>query len=308
MLPPVPDTTTAACRIYVLLAGDGRSAVIFRRGPSRLVLVLRWWLGSDTIEPGQWLRGRIYERRSDLSHDGELLIYFAAKWQTSMATWTAVSRPPYLSALAIWPKGDAWGGGGLFQGGRTIGLNHAGDAAARASSARLPKTYRIVPCADWAGKGEDNPIAHTRMIRDGWRCLATGKAERYGSSQEFAWKLSEPEIYERVSPNAPPGFEGLALHRALRGVGQRDGAWYVEDFSVRTADGTLLRVIEGASWADWQANGDLLLALDGRIYRVVRRDVGEVAVDPLHGARLVVDLRGSKFTPTAAPAAALRWP
>ncbi len=30
------------CRIYAILARDGRSAVVFRRGPSRRVLVMRW--------------------------------------------------------------------------------------------------------------------------------------------------------------------------------------------------------------------------------------------------------------------------
>ncbi len=77
--------TEPACRVYAILARDGRSAVVFRRGPSRQVLVLRWWLGDDRIEPGQWLKGRIYERRCDLSPDGDLLIYFAAKWNTPLA-------------------------------------------------------------------------------------------------------------------------------------------------------------------------------------------------------------------------------
>lgn len=71
---------------------------------------------------GQWFKGRIYERRCDLSPSGEKLIYFAAKYRSPLYTWTAVSRPPFLTALLLWPKGDAWGGGGLFNNERTIGL------------------------------------------------------------------------------------------------------------------------------------------------------------------------------------------
>jgi hypothetical protein len=48
------------------------------------------------------------------SPDGELLLYFAlqgSRWQTSYrGSWTAVSRVPWLHALALWPQGDTWGG------------------------------------------------------------------------------------------------------------------------------------------------------------------------------------------------------
>jgi hypothetical protein len=118
------DAIEPACRLYAILARDGRSAVVFRRGPSKQVLVLRWWLEDDRLEPGQWFNGRIYERRADLSPDGDLLIYFAANWHAPYETWTGVSRPPYLTALALWPKGDAWGGGGVFDQPRVVGLNH----------------------------------------------------------------------------------------------------------------------------------------------------------------------------------------
>src|SRR5688572_31305259 len=47
-----------------------------------------------------------------LSPDGEHLIYFAANYAEHhpLQTWTAVSRPPYFTALALRQKGNAWGG------------------------------------------------------------------------------------------------------------------------------------------------------------------------------------------------------
>ncbi len=53
--------------LYAILARDARTGVVFRRGPSRQVQLIRWDLRDDTFEHGQWFKGRIYERRCDLS-------------------------------------------------------------------------------------------------------------------------------------------------------------------------------------------------------------------------------------------------
>ncbi|MBV8516144.1 MAG: hypothetical protein JO197_01960 [Acidobacteria bacterium] len=92
-------------RIYALLARSTARAVVFRRGPSKRVFLLGWNTANDQFEQGQWLKGRIYERRCDLSPDGQLLLYFAANYQEPYFSWSAISRPPYLTALALWPKG-----------------------------------------------------------------------------------------------------------------------------------------------------------------------------------------------------------
>ena len=110
----------APCRLYVILARDASVGVIFRRGPSKWVQIVLWDTASDTFSPGQWFHGRIYEKRCDLSPDGTFMIYFARKINGRTIfdaeytyAWTAISRPPYLTALALWPKGDCWDGGGL---------------------------------------------------------------------------------------------------------------------------------------------------------------------------------------------------
>jgi hypothetical protein len=112
-----------SCRLYVILARKAPTGVIFRRGPTRHVRLIRWHLEDDSFEPGQWLNSRIYERRCDLAPRGDLLIYFAANHRPPFRSWTAVSRPPWFTALALWPKGNCWGGGGLFKNGRRILLN-----------------------------------------------------------------------------------------------------------------------------------------------------------------------------------------
>ena len=72
---PVP------ARLHVILAREAAKAVVFRRGPSDQVCTLGWDLETDTFTMGQWLKGRIYEYRSDLSPDGELMIYFATDYR-----------------------------------------------------------------------------------------------------------------------------------------------------------------------------------------------------------------------------------
>lgn len=299
---------TPACRVYAILARDGRSAVVFRRGPSRRVMLLRWWLDSDTIEPGQWLKGRIYERRCDLSPDGELLVYFATRWNGPIETWTAVSRPPYFTALALWPKGDAWGGGGLFLGPREIGLNHRDGNITLADGFALPKGVKVERYADYAGYGEDNPIEDVRLSRSGWHRVQAAEDVPYGATKGYSWKFDTPEILEALSPNTPSGGRPARLHRIIKAIGQRDGPWYVEDFIVRDHDGNELRRIVDGSWADWQANGDLLFGLEGKLYRLPQKLTSVAASDPLDGAKLVADLTGYVFDPQPPPKWATKWP
>ena len=71
-----------SARIHAILPRKGNKAVVFRRGPASCVAVIGWDLATDTFKVGQWLRGRIYPFRCDLSPDGEYLLYFAARYST----------------------------------------------------------------------------------------------------------------------------------------------------------------------------------------------------------------------------------
>jgi hypothetical protein len=42
-----------SCRLYALLAREAPTGVIFRRGPSSQVRLIRWNLEDDSFEPGQ---------------------------------------------------------------------------------------------------------------------------------------------------------------------------------------------------------------------------------------------------------------
>jgi hypothetical protein len=104
------------CWMFVHLARQAHVGVILRRGPTKWWRVTLWDTGSDNFEGGQWFHGHIYPERCDVSPDGKLFLYFAGKFRHRdvARTWTAVSRPPYLTALALWPIGGTLGGRGVF--------------------------------------------------------------------------------------------------------------------------------------------------------------------------------------------------
>ena len=107
-----------SCRLFVLKAAVAPAAIILRRGPSNWYHVIRWDLRRDLFEHGTWFSGHIYEQRCDISPDGNLFLYGAFKRIKIGADWvysyTAVSRPPWLHALELYPKSSTYEVGGRF--------------------------------------------------------------------------------------------------------------------------------------------------------------------------------------------------
>jgi len=156
-------------RLHVLLARDASAAVVIRRGPSRHTAVIGWDRKTDKFKVGQWLYGRIYERRCDLSPDGEHLIYFAmnGRWESSVkGSWTAISKAPYLRAVSLFAKGDCWHGGGLFQTSTKYWLNDGYGHEFQLEDRHLRRVVEY----PWHEKygGECLGVYYIRLQRDGW--------------------------------------------------------------------------------------------------------------------------------------------
>jgi len=279
-------------RIYVLMARATPRAVVFRRGPSKQVLLLTWSTDTDQFQEGQWLKGRIYERRCDLSPDGRLLLYFAASYRGPFFSWSAVSQPPYLTALALWPKGDAWGGGGQFQSRGRIVLNHRETEMALADGFRLPKWLDVQPFGMHSGWGEDDPVWSSRLERDGWTQVSGGT---------IAMHLDPPIIWEKRHPLAPDRY---TLQMTIRGINERNGPWYLIDHRVCSDEGES-HPLGRSDWADWSQTGDLLFARQGSLYRLGYADG---VLSSLSLAREIIDLAGHNFVNREAPNEATQWP
>lgn len=162
--------TTFPARLHILLAQEHELGVVIRRGPSKQVCTLLWDRSCDEFRVGQWLKGRIYERRCDLSPDGKYLIYFAMNghWQTGTGgAWTAISYAPYLKALALFAKGDCWHGGGLFTGRDTYWLNNGYGHTTLWDTAKLRRDLTYLPTGSYGG--ECLSVYYPRLLRDGWQ-------------------------------------------------------------------------------------------------------------------------------------------
>lgn len=86
-------------RVHIILARQGSMAIAIRRDPAKRVCTVGWDRAKDTFQMGQWIKGRMYERRCDLSLDGRHFIYFAMNGKMTSETrgsWTAISRTPYF--------------------------------------------------------------------------------------------------------------------------------------------------------------------------------------------------------------------
>jgi hypothetical protein len=258
--------------LYAILARDAPRAVIFRRGPSKQVLLLAWNLDDDTFEEGQWLKGRIYERRCDLSPDGRYLLYFAANWKEPYQSWTAISRPPFLTALALWPKGDAWGGGGHFASNKHILLNHRPEHMQLAEDYKLLRSWKVEPLGEHSGRGEDDPIWSSRLLRDGWtrRSNETKRTDRKGR----VWVTYDtPVVWEKKHP-----FADRVLRMSIEGIGERDGSWYLITHEIIDGETRQMTPLGRTDWAEWSRNGDLLHSRETKLYRNGRllRDFGDL--------------------------------
>lgn len=293
----------ASARIHVILARDAPVAAVLRRGPSKQVLLSAWNLARDTLEHGQWFKGRIYEQRCDLSPNGEYLVYFAASQRPPFGSWTAVSRPPYLTALLLYPKGDCWGGGGSFASDRRLDLNHRVPGETRlAEGYRLPRRLEVGAFGDYPGRGEDDPIRHQRMIRDGWVLQQAGTGIQRGFDAS-PWVVYDPPcIYARPHRVLP----ALSLERRTVGLNEKNGPWEIKEHRVTGPGEAVLLDLGRSDWADWDFRGDLLFARDGRLHRC--RGPRTTAARPEIGPPVVVaDLRGLTFRQLAPPTWATEW-
>jgi hypothetical protein len=286
-----------------LVARKAPVAIVFRRGPSKQVLLVRWNLSDDSFEAGQWLKGRVYERRCDLSEDGERLIYFAANYRARhpLQTWTAVSRPPYFTALALWQKGDAWGGGGLFPSQNEILINHPAESLVLADGAQIPRDVKVLPLAN-AGRGEDAPIVRERMSRDGWVLMQEGHWVEDRSNAGTSWTADPAETWHRVHPRRP---QDCALQMRTHGIHELQGSWYVTSYELVNRAGQVVRDLGRADWADWDSSGDLLLARAGKMFRTTVGSDG--SLDLYAAERELIDLSGLVFEAREPVPEATRW-
>jgi hypothetical protein len=274
-------TPSSAPRIYCIPATRAPVVAVFRLGPSRWSHIGRWDLAAGRYEPGGWLRGRIFPRRSDLSPDGQYLCYFAHKpnatWEHGEA-YVALSKLPWLTALHAFATCGTW----------TRGYDFTEDGSRdNVFAERLPIPYglRSIPAAQFANErrrgwveAEDSPV---RDPGDAWDIHRNARMRK-----------SQPEG-TRVLCVESVGFAGGAF-----GVDQS-----VDGLRVRyslESEGDL-ELLDDLQWADWSRDGQLLVATRSGLLQVRNLES--------NGSSIVfeTDLSNLEPNPTPAPGWAQHW-
>jgi hypothetical protein len=268
-------------RIYCIPAIQAPVVAVFRRGPTNWSHVGRWDLAERRYEPGAWLRGRIFPRRSDLSPDGRLLCYFAHKptatWEQGEA-YVALSKLPWLTALHAFGTCGTWTRGFFFT--KDGGWDNLEDV-------KLPIPYglRSIPMVQFANEQrrgwEEAPDSPPRDPKDVWdqrrnarmqKCQPRGKRMLYVES--VGWAGGEFGVDQAV--------DGLRVRYSLESDGD-------------------LKQLDDLQWADWDREGQLLVATRGGKLQVwnLDGDGPEILFEQ--------DLSLLEPNPAPAPAWAQRW-
>jgi hypothetical protein len=205
----MPQLPRFPARIHVLLASQAPIGLILRRGPSKSVATILWNRKTDEFQLGQWLRGRIYERRSDLSPNGKHFLYFAmnGKWNSdSRGSWTAISRAPFLKALAFFPKGDCWHGGGLWTGPQQYWLNDGYGHSMVTDTTEVQRDTQWQPSKNYGG--ECPGVYYQRLIRDGWTLKERINVGKWKDQVIFEKPCANGWVLRKIAHaevGAPPG-------------------------------------------------------------------------------------------------------
>jgi hypothetical protein len=272
-------------RLHVLFASRSEQALVIRRGPSNLVATIAWDRRRDRFTLGQWMKGRLYERRCDLSPDGAHLLYFAMNghWQSeSRGSWTAISRAPYLRAIGFFTKGDCWHGGGLFVPTRKTeksrywlndGYGH--HVVRQTNEVTRDATYRPSPSFG----GECPGVYYHRLMRDGWTYLAHDKGEK--------WK--SVDVFEKTLVH---GFRLRKIAHCETGAPPGKGCYWDEHVLIDPSGEE--RVERDWEWAELDGSR-LVYATDGKLFARSLDQKG--LADP----RMLHDFTPMKFEAIAAP-------
>lgn len=263
---------------------------VLRRGPSDWSQVVRWEVAAGTVEHGSWLRGNLYPQRCDLSPDGRWLAYFTLRQRSTWAagpTYIAISRLPWLTALAAWGTCGTWTRGVHFaERPRTweVGEPAEGDVVP------LRQRYRL-------GLALTRPRAFAVEARRGWRESSDSPAY---DPEHDPW--DERRARTLTMTRMRPGTnDGARLTVAGWYAAFRSGqpSWAETRYTIEDLEGA--RPLPGVQWADWDSQGRLLVATtDGQL---------QVRDEPWDASAAVwaVDLSGDVPAPAEPPAVARRW-
>lgn len=277
-------------RLFGIPATRSPVVAIIRRGPSDWSRLSGWDPEAGTLEAGSWIHATLYPQRCDLSPDGRWFAYFTLRQRATWSvgpTYIALSRLPWLTALAAWGTCGTW----------TRGLHVVDDR----------RTWEVGPPAE----GDVEPLrTRYRFGLELTRPAAFAVERRRGWTETAGSPPYDRELDpwdERRAPRltmekARPGGRAAA-RLTVRGryAAVRSGrpSWAETVYAIEDDHGR--HELDGIQWADWDSTGRLLVATTGGRL--------EVRTDPWDetGSLSSLDVGDEQPDPTEPPPIARRW-
>lgn len=260
-------------RIFCIPATASPILAVMSRGPSGWYHVGRWNVQEWVYEPGAWFRGRLFPQKCDLSPDGRWLAYSAhqpsARWPAG-TIYEAVSRLPWLHALAAWEAGTTYTRGIRF------------DDEPTTSDLGTPDVEDVTPCLRRYGLRLNRACQFAVERRRGW-------VETDDSDPRDPKDLWDERRAVRMRKEQPNGSAVLQVAGAYAAFRDNPNARTPASYSITERGRT--EVLGGVQWADWTATGILLTATtqgsleahawaDGLTRKIYEHDLAVLRPDP----------------------------
>src|SRR2546428_747193 len=182
---------------------------------------------------GRLDRSNLYPQRCDLSPDGRWLCYFTlrgkAAWRAG-TTYVAISRLPWLTALAAWGTCGTWTRGAHFIDERGV------------SKLGPPREGDVGPCLEKFGLVTTRAASFAVERRRGWTETVDTEPRKPGDT----WDESRPVTMQKARPKTD-GAVALAVHGWFAAF--RSGVPGESLYAI--VENGRERWLEGVQWADW---------------------------------------------------------
>jgi hypothetical protein len=249
-MPAVPHRS----RIHLLAAKEAPIIVILQRKRSKLFHVVTVDTENHGVSEGSWFRGVLYAIQSDVSFDGNYMVYLARG--TRAKTWSGLCRLPWLKTLVHVEAPLT--GGGYFSGRHDL-KTHGWDHSEKIFSSDVPFTIVRDPKRHF---GYELANIYGRFERDGFTRLGGN----WGKEQEF----KTPRYH--VVCTGDDGW-GRRPGRGYPELQVRYLGFLNSEFKFSFVLDEHPDLLKGANWATWDVTNSLWVARPGIVEQFTLDDL-----------------------------------